>query len=109
MCVGESNQDGVGGAPCVLKLAHTLLVKLWCQGRPSVADPLGLEAPWASEEVVAEAADSCTGTAGNVGTAGIVGTVGTAGTVGSTLHSTWYGERINIVYVIHIVHTYIYI
>lgn len=92
MCVGESNQDGVGGAPCV-KLAHTLLVKLWCQGLPSVAHPLGLEAPWASEEVAAAAVDSCTGTADNAGTAGIVGTVGTAGTVGSTLHNTWFRER----------------
>ncbi len=44
MCVAEGNQDGVGRAPCVLKLAHTLLVKQLCQGRPSVAHPLGLEA-----------------------------------------------------------------
>lgn len=92
MCVGESNQDGVRGAPCV-KLAHTLLVKLWCQGLPSVAHPLGLEAPWASEVVAAAVADSCTGTADNAGTAGTAGIVGTAGTAGSTLHSTCYRER----------------
>lgn len=93
MCVAEGNQDGVGGAPCVLKLAHTLLVKQLCQGRPSVAHPLGLEASWASEGVVAVVVDSCTGTADIAGTAGIVGTAGTVGTVGSTQHSTWYGER----------------
>lgn len=90
MCVGKGNQVGVGGAPYVLKLAHTLLVKQWCLGPTSVAHPLGPVASWASEQVEV-VAESCTGTADIAGTAGIVGTVGTAGTVGSTLHSTWYG------------------
>lgn len=93
MCVGKGNQVGVGGAPYVLELAHTLLVKQWCLGRTSVAHPLGPEASWASEGGVVVVVDSCTGTADIAGTAGIVGTVGTAGTVGSTLHSTWYGEK----------------
>lgn len=88
MCVGEDSQDDVGGAPCVLKMAHTLFVKQQCPGQPSVAHPLGLETPSASEVVVVAAADSCTGTADNAGTVDIVGTAGTAGTVGSTLHST---------------------
>lgn len=106
MCVGEGNQDGVGGAPCVLELAHTLLVKWWCQGPPSVAHPSGLEASWASEQaVVAEGVDSCTGIDGNDDTAGTVGIVGTAGTVGNTQHSTWFGEEIVItILTTHILH-----
>lgn len=87
MCVVEGSQDGVGGAPCVLKMAHTLLVKLQCLGQPSVAYPLCLEIPWALEGAVG-VVDSCTGTADNADNAGIVGTVDIAGTVGSTLHST---------------------
>lgn len=87
MCVVEGSQDGVGGAPCVLKMAHTLLVKVRCLGQPSVAHPLCLEIPWASEGAVG-AADSCTGMADNAGTVDIVGNVGIGGTVGSTLHST---------------------
>lgn len=89
MCVGEGNQGGVGGAPCVLELAHTLLVECWCRVPSSVAHPSGLEASWASEQAVeAEGVDSCTGIDDTDDTAGTVGIVGTAGTVGSTQHST---------------------